>query len=72
MRRPASERYAIVPSASLEEAAAIVAALERFIRATAMPARTRGEGPDRWQHAARLEGVERWPLREAREPWMGP
>jgi len=72
MRRPASERYAIVPSASLEEAAAIVAALERFIRATAMPAQTRGEGPDGWQRAARLEGVERWPLREAREPWMDP
>jgi len=72
MRRPASERYAIVPSASLEEAAAIVAALERFIRATAMPAQTRGEGPDGWQRAARLEGVDRWTLPEAREPWTDP
>ena len=60
------------PSASPEEAAAIVAALERFIRATAMPARTRGEGPDGWQRAARIEGVERWPLQDAREPWTDP
>ena len=72
MRRPASERYAIVPSASLEEAAAIVAALEWFVRATAMPVRSAAEGPDWWQRAARLEGVERWPLQEAREPWMDP
>jgi hypothetical protein len=72
MRPPISERYAIAPSASPEEAAAIVAALERFIRATAMPARSPAEGPDGWQRAARLEGVERWPLQEAREAWMDP
>jgi hypothetical protein len=72
MRPPTSERYAIAPSASPEETAAIVAALERFIRATAMPARSPAEGPDGWQRAARLEGVERWPLPEAREPWVDP
>jgi hypothetical protein len=59
------------PSASPEEAAAIVAALERFMRATAMPARSQAEGPDGWQRAARLEGVERWPP-EAREGWTDP
>jgi hypothetical protein len=72
MRPRASERNAIDPSASPEEAAAIVAALERFLRATAMPARSSAERPDGWQRAARLEGVERWPLQDAREPWADP
>ena len=67
-----SERHAIDPSASPEEAAAIVAALEWFVRATAMPVGSAAEGPDGWQRAARLEGVERWPLQAAREPWMDP
>jgi hypothetical protein len=60
------------PSASPEEAAAIVAALERFMRATAKPARSPVEAPDGWQRAARLEGVDRWTLPEAREPWTDP
>ena len=60
------------PSASPEEAAAIVAALERFMRATAVPARSPVEEADGWQRAARLEGVERWPLPEAREAWVDP
>jgi hypothetical protein len=72
MRRRASERGAIDPSASPEEAAAIVAALERFLRATAMPARSPAQQPDGWQRAARLEGVERWPLQDTREPWTDP
>jgi hypothetical protein len=72
MRPHISERYAIAPSASPEEAAAIVAALERFIRTTAMPARSPAEGPDGWQRAATLEGVERWPMQQAREAWMDP
>jgi len=67
-----SERHAIDPSASPEEAAAIVAALERFMRASAMPARSPLEGPDGWERAARLEAVERWSLPEAREAWMDP
>jgi hypothetical protein len=62
----------IAPAASREEAAAIVAALERFMCATAMPARSPAQGPDEWQRAARLEGVERWPLQDAREPWTDP
>ena len=72
MHRRASERDAIEPSASPEEAAAIVAALERFLRANAMPARSPAQQPDGWQRAARLEGVERWPLQDTREPWTDP
>jgi hypothetical protein len=68
----APDRHAIAASASPEEAAAIVAALERFTRATAMPARSPARRPDGWQRAARLEGVERWPLQDAREPWTDP
>ena len=68
----ASEGGAIDPSASPEETAAIVAALERFLRANAMPARSPAQQPDGWQRAARLEGVERWPLQDTREPWTDP
>jgi hypothetical protein len=54
---------AIPPSATPEEAAAIVAALERFMRATA-PVASAGAAstPDGWHAAALLEGV-------ARDPW---
>jgi hypothetical protein len=46
-----------------EEAAAIVAALERFMRATAPPAPIDTPGtPDGWHAAALLEGV-------SRDPW---
>lgn len=64
------------PSTSPEEAAAIVAALERFIRATAQPA-----GPpstsslDGWRCAALLEGVSREPDADADAEdvsWMFP
>jgi hypothetical protein len=51
----------VAPSASPEEAAAVVAALERFMRETApkpvAPTPTR----DRWQQAALHEGVDRAP-----------
>jgi hypothetical protein len=53
------------PSPTAEEAAAIVAALERFMRATApAPATdtTGPAGPDGWHAAALLEGV-------SRDPW---
>jgi hypothetical protein len=54
-RRP--DLRIVAPSASPEEAAAVVAALERFLRDTAPPpapaiARTSG-----WERAARLEAV---------------
>ena len=48
----------VAPSASPEEAAAVVAALERFMRATA-PAAAPRASLDPWQRAAILEGVER-------------
>lgn len=53
----------VPPSASPEEAAAIVAALERFMRATAPPsAPATPAGLDGWHAAALLEGV-------SRDPW---
>lgn len=48
-----------VPAASPEEAAAIVAAIERFIRATAPAPAPAPNGPDPWLRAAILEGVAR-------------
>jgi hypothetical protein len=63
-RRP--ELKIVAPSASPEEAAAVVAALERFMRETA-PTPAAPEPPSGWVDAARLEGVEREPRRE---PWL--
>jgi hypothetical protein len=57
------------PSASAEEAAAIVAALERFMRATA-PATTGPDTADQWRITALLEGVEREPADVERHPWI--
>jgi hypothetical protein len=63
-------------SASPEEAAAIVAALERFMRATAAPP---GRSPpshlDGWRRTALLEGVSRAPAADtdaADVSWMFP
>jgi hypothetical protein len=57
----------VAPNASAEEAAAVVAALERFMRETApAPAAVPGR-PNRWQRAALLEGVARAP--ELPPPW---
>jgi hypothetical protein len=59
-RRPRMQLAA--PSTSDEEAAAIVAALERFMRATAPPPATNARtGPDGWHATALLEGVSRVP-----------
>jgi hypothetical protein len=44
---------------STEQAAAIVAAIERFARATARPPTSGEESPDPWVCAAILEGVAR-------------
>jgi hypothetical protein len=53
-------------SASPEEAAAIVAALERFMRAAAPPARPPAtRAIDGWRRAALLEGVSRTPGADA-------
>jgi hypothetical protein len=61
-RRPRLEL--ISPSASPEEAAAIVAALQRFMRDTAPRLAPVGERPDPWTRTAALEHVgreEEWP-----------
>jgi hypothetical protein len=51
----------VAPDASPEEAAAVVAALERFMRETAPPPAPRPPKHDRWQQAALYEGVDREP-----------
>jgi hypothetical protein len=58
------------PAASPEEGAAIVAALERFMRATAPAPTPAGDGPEPWQRAAILEGVSRDPGPDAADPWI--
>jgi hypothetical protein len=50
-------------SASPEEAAAVIAAIERFMRDTAPPVASEPAGPSPWVRAALLEGVEREPPR---------
>jgi hypothetical protein len=63
-RRPRLELHG--SSATPEEAAAVIAAIEQFLRDTAPPLVAAETGPSPWVAAARLEGVERTP---AREPW---
>ena len=50
----------LAPSADPEEAAAIVAALERFMRDTAPARAARDDVSDPWVQAAMLESVSRW------------
>jgi hypothetical protein len=60
----------IAPSATPEEAAAVVAALERFMRATA-PAQAPATGrSDPWRRVAILEGVEREVEGDLGDPWL--
>jgi hypothetical protein len=53
-------------SASPEEAAAVMAAVEQFLRDTAPPPAPAEAAPSPWVRTARLEAVERDPQRE---PW---
>jgi hypothetical protein len=64
-RRPQLEL--IAPSASPAEAAAVVAALERFMRETAPTLAAPAPVRDPWQRAALLEGVNREPY--GASPW---
>jgi hypothetical protein len=68
-RARASAR-SIAPPPSPEEAAAIAAALERFMRATATPATAVAESRDEWRDAAILEGVEREAPGDVPDPWI--
>jgi hypothetical protein len=68
-----NRRLQAIPSnASPEEAAAIVAALERFMRDTApRPSANVSATPDGWHAAAVLEGVSRDPWAAAGDSWLG-
>jgi hypothetical protein len=57
----------VAPTASPEEAAAVVAALERFMRETAPRPVARAPTRSRWQQAALHEGVDRAPTEPT--PW---
>lgn len=61
---------AITPAASPEEAAAISAALETFMRATAPAANEPVQALDPWQGAAILEGASREPEHDLLHPWI--
>jgi hypothetical protein len=67
-RRPKLEL--IAPSASPAETAAIVAALERFMRDTAPRLAPPTEHLDPWTRAAMLEGVARMGLGDEPDPWL--
>jgi hypothetical protein len=67
-RRPKLEL--IAPSASPTEAAAIVAALERFMRDTAPRLAQPVQQTDSWLRAAMLEGVAREGLHDEPDPWI--
>jgi hypothetical protein len=57
-RRPPRPRIELLsPAPSPEEAAAVVAAIERFIADTAPPPPAGGSPRSRWQQAALEEGV---------------
>jgi hypothetical protein len=59
-------------TATPEEAAAIVAALERFMRATAsQPPSDAPSRPDGWHATALLEGVQRDPWATPADAWLG-
>ena len=67
-RRPQLE--IVAPAASPEEAAAVVAALERFLRETAPPPAPPARAHSVWQRAALVEGVDR--DAPAPSPWGDP
>lgn len=55
-------------AASPEEAAAVMAAIEQFLRDTAPPPAPAPEKVSGWLEAARLEAVEREPVFQAHWP----
>ncbi|HEV7163143.1 MAG TPA: hypothetical protein VGN25_07815 [Solirubrobacteraceae bacterium] len=69
-RRPQLQLISAPAAASPEEAAAIVAALERFMRATAPSLAAPPPQLDPWRRAATIEGVERDPGAAEPSPWI--
>ncbi len=67
-RRPKLEL--IAPSAPHEEAAAIMAALERFMRDHAPALAEQPAQEDPWKRAAIIEGVSREHRFDAPHPWI--
>ena len=67
-RRP--ELRIVAPAASPEEAAAVVAALERFMRDTASPHAAATPRTNPWTRAALLEATHREP--DEPSPWGDP
>jgi hypothetical protein len=67
-RRPQLE--IVAPTASPQEAAAVVAALERFMRDTAPPPMPPAARPNPWQRAALHEAVGR--AADELSPWGDP
>jgi hypothetical protein len=67
-RRP--QLRIVAPSASPDEAAAVVAALERFMRDHAPPPAPPAERQNPWLRAALLEQTGREP--DGRSPWGDP
>ena len=63
-RRPRLELHG--STATPEEAAAVMAAIEQFLRDAAPPVAAAPPAPSPWVRAALIEGVERAP---GREPW---
>jgi hypothetical protein len=57
----------VAPHASAEEAAAVVAALEQFIRTSSPPTAEHEPATSAWLDAALREGVSRQP--DAAPPW---
>lgn len=65
-RRPRLELHG--SSASPEEAAAVLAAIEQFLRDTAPPPAPAESGPSPWVASARREAVDLAPVRNG---WAG-
>ena len=63
-RRPRLELHG--SSASPEEAAAVIAAIEQFLRDTVPPPAPPAEAENAWLRASRLEAIERDP---SLNPW---
>ncbi len=62
--------HVVSPAASPEETAAIAAALETFMRATAPTPSAAVEPLDPWRSAAILEGVSREARDDELHPWI--